>query len=480
MSKRLSDLIDLFANALSMDDDGRRKALALLVAGTFFMENLDATVITPAIPVMAKSFAVHPIDLNLGVSAYMLALGVFIPISGWASERFGARPVFMSSIIIFTLASLFCGLADSATQFVAIRVLQGIGGALMVPVGRLVVLLETPKEKLIHAIAILTWPALGAPILGPPLGGFIADHGDWRWIFWLNLPLGAIALFLAFHLVPRISQQKDKRFDWFGFLIIGSAFLCLTAGAELFSRPNALWLEAALILMGGIGLILLGSWHIRRTRHPVFEPEALKFPTFSASIWGGSLFRSGVSAVPFLVPLLFQIGFGFDAFSAGLVLMAVFAGNFAMKPATTTILRRFGFRTVLVVNGVINAAMIAACAMFSRDMSMWYICLILFVSGMTRSMQFTALNTIAFVDVPQKLMSSANTLFSTAFQIAMGLGVALGAIAWRIGEIIAPGTDLAFPFRVAFIIVAIVSLLGTVDCFLLQRDAGDHVSRVKA
>ncbi|MFT3799590.1 MAG: MFS transporter [Burkholderiaceae bacterium] len=454
-----------------------RTALALLVAGTFFMENLDATVITPAIPAMAGSFGVQPVDLDIGVSAYMLTLGVFIPISGWAAERFGARRVFAFAIALFTLASLLCGLSASLPQFVATRVLQGIGGALMVPVGRLVVLRETPKHELVRAIAMLTWPALVAPVLGPPLGGLIADHGDWRWIFWLNLPLGAVALLLALRIVPELERHRDKTFDWPGFLLTGSGLFCLMAATEILSRPEAAWRSAAMLLAAGIALMAASVRHLRRAARPMLELSALKLPTFAVTIWGGSLFRMGVSAVPFLIPLMFQIGFGFDAFSAGMMLMAVFAGNLAMKPMTTPVMRRFGFRPVLIVNGVLNAALIGACALFASRMPLSLICAVLFLGGMARSMQFTALNSIAFSDVPQPQMPDANTLFSTAFQLAMGLGVALGAIAWRIGESLAPGAGADVPFRIAFLIVAATSLLAVVDSVRLRPGVGDHVAR---
>ncbi|VCU70880.1 putative transport protein HsrA [Pigmentiphaga humi] len=451
--------------------------MALLVAGTFFMENLDATVIAPALPAMARSFSVQPVELNTGISAYMLTLGVFIPVSGWIAERFGARRVFALAIALFTLASLLCGLAATLPQFVAARILQGMGGALMVPVGRLVVLRATPKERLIAAIATLTWPALVAPVLGPPLGGLIVDHLDWRWIFYLNLPLGVIACWLALRLVPETPGQRDRAFDWPGFLLTGAALFCLMLAAEWLAQPEAGWNGAAAAGLLGAALLALGLRHLKRAPQPMLHLAPLRVRTFAVTIWGGSLFRMGVSAIPFLLPLMLQIGFGYDSFHAGLMLMAVFAGNLAMKPMTTRVLRRWGFRRVLVVNGLINAAAIAACASFTADMSIAYACAVLFISGLSRSMQFTALNTIAFADVEQRLMPSANTLFSTGFQLAIGLGITVGAIAWRLGEAVSGAADPAAPFRIAFVIVAGVALLGVLDCMRLARDAGDHVAR---
>lgn len=452
-------------------------AVALLVAGTFFMENLDATVITPAIPKMALSFAVPPVALNTGVSAYMLTLGIFIPVSGWMANRFGARKVFSGAIALFTLASLLCALAPTLSTFVLTRILQGIGGAMMVPVGRFVVLRVTPKERLIQAIATLTWPALVAPVLGPPLGGWISEHANWRWIFWLNLPLGIIAFVVALILVPRTATERELRFDWMGFVLTGSALFCLLYMAELLGRTNIAWLEAIVLGIAGVVLMVLTARHLNRSPHPMVDLGALKITTFSITIWGGSLFRMGVSAVPFLVPVMFQIGFGYDAFKAGALLMAVFAGNLAIKPLTTSILKRFGFRRVIIGNGLLNVLTIAACATIAAGMPLWLVCVILFLSGVTRSMQFTALNTVAFADVPQASMAAANTLFSAAFQLAMGLGVALAAIAWRIGALIVPPAIApAAQFRIAFLVVAAVSLIGIWDSLKLSARAGQHIT----
>lgn len=457
-------------------DAGTGSAVALLVAGTFFMENLDATVISPAIPHMAASFAVPPVALNTGISAYMLTLGILIPISGWMADRFGARKVFATAIAVFTLASLLCGFARSLPEFVVARILQGIGGAMMVPVGRLVVLKGTPKERLIHTIAMLTWPALVAPVLGPPLGGLITAHADWRWIFYLNLPLGLIAFAMAWRLVPQYHGNRERSFDWLGFVLTGGALFCLLDMTERLGSAQFDGLETVALTVAGLALLAFGIRHLQKTRNPMVDLSSLRVPTFTVTVRGGSLFRMGVSAVPFLLPVMFQIGFGYDAFAAGSILMAVFAGNLAMKPMTTPVLRRFGFRPVLMANGLINAAAIAACAFIGPTLPLPLVCAVLFVGGMSRSMQFTAFNTIAFADIPQAAMSGANTLFSAAFQLAMGLGVALGAIAWRVGAVLAPqGAHPALPFRIAFLLVALVALVGVLDCAMLAKDTGGSV-----
>ncbi len=462
----------------------RSIAIALLVAGAFFMENLDGTVITTAVPSMAHSFGVLPIELNIGVSAYLLTLGVFIPISGWVADRIGARTVFASAIIVFTFASLLCGMAQGLTEFVLLRVLQGIGGAMMVPVGRLVVLRATPKERLIAAIATLTWPALVAPVLGPPVGGFITTYFSWRWIFYLNLPLGLIGLVAALILIPRDHERTPKPFDWPGFLLTGSALFSLLWTAEALGRPDVEWASAAITLLVGAVLMTFGVRHLRRAQHPILDLSALRMRTFAVPIRGGSVFRSCIGAVPFMLPLMFQLGFGLDAFNSGMLMMAVFAGNIMMKPGTTPILRRFGFRRVLIVNGLITVAALAACALFTPQTPVPVIAAVLFVGGLSRSMQFTALNTLAFADVPSERMSGANTLFSTAFQVALALGIALGAISIRLCAWIADLTGLsgipAVSYRGGFLIIALVSAASLIDSIRLDPTAGDNIARKPA
>ena len=453
---------------------------ALLVAGAFFMEFIDGTVIATALPDMAKSFGVQAVDLNIGISAYLITLAVLIPASGWIADRFGARKVFTLALAIFTLASVLCGLSESLESFVAMRILQGVGGALMVPVGRLAVLRTTPKHQLITAIATLTWPALVAPIIGPPLGGFITSYANWRWIFFINVPLGILAIALALRFIPDIHDDERRRFDITGFIATSVAMVSLVYAMELLGtqQPQG-WLTVGLLALGTV-TFLFALHHFRRTAWPMIRLDAMNVPTFRVTMYGGSLFRASISAVPFLLPLMFQVGFGMNAFHAGSLVLAVFVGNLTIKPATTPLIRWLGFKKLLLINGALNVLALLACALITPQTPVWIILLVLYLGGVFRSIQFTGVSTLAFADVPAAQMSYANTLFSTATQLAVGLGISLAAIGIRIGDVVserlALGNIPGISFRLAFVAIAIICLVGMVDTLRLTRDAGSAVS----
>jgi MFS family permease len=391
------------------------------------------------------------------------------------------------------------------------RILQGVGGAMMVPVGRLVVLKNTPKPKLMNAIATITWPGLVAPVLGPPLGGAITTYASWRWIFYLNLPLGILAFVLALWLVPKRRSDNTRQFDWFGFVASGLGFLSLMYGAELLGREGAISWGPVLsyLIVGGI----LGGFavrHFRRTAQPMIDLHALSYPSFAVTIWGGSLFRISISVIPFLLPLMFQLAFGMDAFHSGLLVLAVFAGNLLMKPGVNAVLRYIGFKNVLVYNGVLNAVTLLLCGFLTPATPTALIVLLLFVGGLSRSLQFTALNTIAFADVPQTRMNGASTLFSTAMQLSTGLGIAIGAVALRAGGALSGAANLSntavavasnaasnaastvasraqgfghvplIDFRLAFMFVSVMAFLAIIDCLKLPADVGKQLAQRRA
>lgn len=454
------------------------RLIALVVAVTFFMENLDATVIATALPTMASAFGITPVDMNVGITAYILAVAIFIPLSSWIADRFGARKVFAGAIVVFTLASLLCGLSQNIEMFVAARVLQGIGGALMVPVGRLAVLRNTDKKDLVKMIAVITWPGLVAPILGPVVGGLIVTHASWPWIFYVNLPLGVLALLAALWLVPEGREENVRKFDGKGFALLAGACAAILGGLEWLGSQhgNAMLSGFGLVLAG----VILAMWAVHHCRYhpdPLLPLGTVSINTFRVSLYGGSLFRVAISALPFLLPLLFQVAFGLSPVDAGLLVLAVFAGNLAMKPFTTAIMQRFGFRKVLLVNGVIGVLSILACALFTQQTPFALIAAVLFVGGLSRSMQFTCYNSIGFADVPKERMSEASALFSMFFQLAMGMGVTVAALLLR-ASMSVQGHDVQAQvgdFRIAFVGVAVLGLLALVDVIRLPRDAGDSV-----
>ena len=469
--------------AISSRDERAFSAPALLVAGAFFMEFLDGTVIATALPDMARDFGVTAVELNIGISAYLITLAVLIPASGWIADRFGARAIFTLALAIFTLASVFCGLSTEVHIFVAMRILQGVGGALMVPVGRLAVLRTTPKHQLIKAIATLTWPALVAPIIGPPLGGFITRYASWHWIFFINVPLGLAAIILSLRIIPDIRETERRSFDLSGFITTSVAMVSLvTAMERLGDRQPQIWPTLALAALG-FGCLLYSIRHFRRAAAPMVRLDALQVPTFRVTMYGGSLFRASISAVPFLLPLLFQVGFGMDPFHSGLLVLAVFVGNLTIKPATTPLIRWLGFRRLLLINGALNVCSLLACALLTPQTPVWAIMLILYLGGVFRSIQFTGVSTLAFADVPAAQMSDANTLFSTASQLAVGLGITLGAIGIRLGEQVGDWLHLTelpgISFRLSFVFIAVICLVGMIDSLHLAKTAGSSVSEKK-
>jgi EmrB/QacA subfamily drug resistance transporter len=458
-----------------MDKSFRQSSvIALLVAGAMFMEQLDGTVIATALPQMAQSFSVAAVDLNIGMSAYLLTVAVFIPASGWLSDRFGARTIFASAIMVFTLSSVLCAASGTLWQFTAARVLQGVGGAMMVPVGRLIVLRNTEKQHLVRMIAYLTWPALTAPVVGPPLGGLITTYSAWQWIFLLNVPLGVIGLALALVLIPNTRGERSGGFDWSGFALTGLASFSLMYGLDSIGHNRVDWFVTAPLLAISLGAGISAVRHALRVADPLLDLSPFRLPSFAVTVSGGLPFRAAISAAPFLLPLMFQLAFGLNPLDSGLLLLAVFAGNLGMKPATSTVLGRFGFRRTLIWNGMLAIATIFACGLLTAATPTVVIVAVLFVSGLSRSMQFTTINALSFSDLDQARMSGANTLFSMLQQMGSALGIAGGAIMLRVGALMHPGEPgmTTTDFHIAFWGVGLVGLAGVWHFRRLAPDVG--------
>ncbi|MDR3438804.1 MFS transporter [Telmatospirillum sp.] len=460
----------------------RSNIVALIVAGAFFMEYIDSTVIATALPLMAKTFQIPPVSLSIGLTVYLLTLAVFIPISSWIADRFGTRTVFTTAISVFTIASVLCGLCNNVGEFAAARILQGIGGAMMVPVGRFVVLRTTAKKDLINAMALLTWPALAAPILGPPVGGLIATYWSWRWIFLLNVPIGLFGIVAALKLMPNIRSDERRPFDPWGFLLTGTSLASVMYGVDRVGNDNGLWNPSVAILIFGVVLGVVSIRHLRRHPTPVIDLWPMRVPTFAATTWGGSLFRISISTAPFLVPLMLQLGFGMSAFASGSLTLWIFIGNLGMKVVTTPILKRFGFRTTLVVNGLATAISIGACALMLPTTPTWVLAAVLCFGGLCRSMQFTAISTLSYADIPTERMNGASSFGSLIQQMATGMGVAAGALALHLAMAFHKhaGEPVTEDFHLAFGLLAVLALLGLISFLRLAPSAGASVSGHRA
>lgn len=461
--------------------ENRPTLLALIVACAFFMEMLDGTIIATALPQIAVTFHERPVDLSIGMSAYLLTLAVFIPSSGWMADRFGSKTIFATAIVVFTGASVLCGSSNTLWEFTAARVLQGIGGAMMVPVGRLSVLRDTDKSQLIRLTQFITTPGLVAPVLGPPVGGFITTFSSWRWIFYLNVPIGIVGLVLVIAIMKNQRAEERRAFDFLGFILSGGGVGSLVIGLDQISRASIDWAFAGTLCAVGITLCALAFFHLRRAKHPLLDLSLLRIPTFALpTLIAGSSFRVMVGSTPFLWPLLFQVGFGMSAFVSGLVIIACAFGDLFMKLFAVRILRKFGFRQTLIYNGILSAAAVCACSIFSAATPIVVITLVLFIIGILRSVQFGSFNALTYVDVPPARMSAATSFASTIQQLSFGLGIAFGALALHgaafIRGEVATATFNVGDFRLAFVFAAMLALVSALAFTRLDPAAGENAT----
>jgi EmrB/QacA subfamily drug resistance transporter len=455
----------------------RRRLVPLVVASALFMENLDATIIATALPAMAASFGTTPTALSLGITVYMLALGVFIPVSGWAADRWGTRTVFAWAIAGFVAASVLCGISQDLWFFIFARILQGAAAAMMSPVGRLVVLRGTPKSELFNAITWITWPSLVAPVVGPALGGFFVGHLSWHWIFFVNVPIGLAGIVLVLRFVPNI-RGGDRVFDWIGLALTAATLACLLFALDVLGHGGASWSLAAALLVVGAALGHLAVRHSARSPHPLVGLGPFLIDSFRiAALTGGGFFRLTAGAMPFVLPLFFQLGFGMTALDAGLMVLAYAAGNLGMKSITRPTIRRFGFRPTILVNGVAVGATILACAFLEPGTPTAATILVLFVAGSLRSLQLTGLQTLTYVDVPPPLQSSATTIASMLQPILGSVGVAICAVTLSLGAELRGAETLGIAdFRIVLAGLALTAALSVLPFLRLPADVGDDVA----
>ncbi len=456
----------------------RHRIVALIVACALFMELMDATVLATALPTIAADFGVSPVDLSLAITAYVFSLALFIPLSGWMADRLGAKRVFSWAILVFLAGSISCGLSGSLWELVAARSLQGMGGAMMTPVARLILLRSVPRERLVDAVAWMGVPALMGPVMGPPLGGLLVDIASWRWIFWINLPIGILGLFAVWRFVPFIPPGAPRPFDLKGFLILASGCLALMTGFKLADRSLLTAYDSPLLLACGLLVLLLGyRRHATRHPNPVIDLGLLRYPTFRLSLVGGALFRLGGGALPFLMPLSLQVLHGYSAGDAGLILCTAALGAIAMKAIAGKVINRFGFRRVLIANALITAALVAAMGLPDpRGLGLVVLIVLLLVGGFFRSLQFTAVNTIAYAEVSEDRMGDATAFNSALGQVSLALGVAFAAL--LLSVLPAEGMPLdEMDFTIAFLLVGIGMALSALAFLRLAGDAGWRLSR---
>jgi EmrB/QacA subfamily drug resistance transporter len=449
---------------------------AVIVASALFMQNLDSTVIATALPNMARSFGYDPVRMNVALTSYLLSLTVFIPASGWLADRFGTRTVFQWSIVVFIVGSILCGLSTGLVELVAARVLQGLGGAMMVPVGRLLLLRTAAKSELVAAMAWLTVPALLGPVVGPPVGGFIVTYFDWRWTFFINIPVGLIGLVAVTVFVQDFREPPKGAFDIRGLALTGLALVCGMVGLETAGRGLITPEVTEAMIAASLAFAFLYYLHARRRPAPLLDFTLMRLPCFRLSFSGMMLFRTGIGAIPFLLPLMLQVGFGNSAAQSGLITFASSAGALVMKPAAQHALRLFGFRDTLIWNGLLSGIMLTICALFRPTWPAAAIYLVLLVGGVLRSLQFTAFNTLAYGDVPRAQMSAATSLYTAGQQLAATIGVSVGALALEVARTLSQHrTPETSDFSAAFVVVGLMTLAAVPIAFLMPATAGDDL-----
>ncbi|WP_414707890.1 DHA2 family efflux MFS transporter permease subunit [Pusillimonas sp.] len=450
--------------------------IPFIVGCALFMQMLDSTVVATALPTMAQALDTTPVKMNVAITSYLLALAVFVPISGWAADRFGARKVFVAAIVLFTVSSAACALAQSLPQLVVARTVQGTAGAMMVPVGRVLLLRMTPKAQLLRAMTFLSMPALLGPIVGPPLGGFLVDYASWHWIFLINIPVGALGVALVLRYIAPDIPEDSARLDWLGFILSGVGLAALVSGFESISHDDVAGSHVLALLGTGLICGLLYIWHARRHDHPIVDLSLLKVRSFAIATLGGNLCRLTVGASPFLLAMMLQVGFGMSAFSAGMITFSSAAGALLMKLVATPVISRFGFKRVLVVNAVIAGVLVMVCGLFNAQTPIWIMIGVLVIGGLSRSLQFTAVNTLTYADLGSREMSRASSFSSMMQQLAISLGVGGAALVLNLSMNLR-GADHLEPVDTfwGFMVLGLMACLSMFSFLGLPGDVAQHL-----
>ena len=448
-----------------------------IIGSALLMQTLNATVISNALPTMARALHEDPLRLNLAITMFLLASAVFLPISGWVADKFGAKRIFMIAMVLFALSSAACGFAQDLNQLVIARIFQGMAGAMMGPVGRLVLLRTTPKSELVGAMSVLTMPALLGPVIGPVVGGAIVTFFDWRWIFFMNLPIAVAGVLLVRAYVPNVKEQDVSPIDWIGILLTGLGLAGLIFGFENVGRGSLPPGVVAGLFLGSFGALTAYWFYARSNPHAIIDLSIFKLPTFRASVVGGAFMRVAMGATPFLLAMLLQIGFGLSAFQAGLMTFISAAGALVMKTTAPPILRRYGFRTVLIVNAVIVGVSFMAYGLFKPSTPHWIMLMVLAIGGFFRSLQFTSLNGMAYAEIEQHQMSRASTTSSMAQQLVQSIGIGLAALLLHMLMVSKGQTHMtAATIAPAFVIIGAITFISILFFIPLPKNAGDEMN----
>lgn len=440
------------------------------------MEQMDSTVIATALPAIAADIGAEPISLKLALTSYFVALAIFIPLSGWMADRFGARNIFRAAIGVFIMGSICCAFSNSLLTFVLSRFLQGSAGAMMVPVARMVLVRVTPRHELVSAMAWLTIPGLLGPLTGPPLGGFLTTYFSWHWIFWINVPIGVAGIVLVSHFLKNVDGRNPRPIDLVGLGLSGIAFAGIIFGLSVISLP-AIPLVAGYVSVG-VGALALWAYlrHAGRTEHPILDPKVFRLPLFRSSIIGGSLFRIGVGAFPFLLPLMLQLSFGLTPLESGMITFVTAIGAIASKIASERLLVLVGFKRTLVVTAVVGCLMLAVNGLFTPETPHWLIMAALVGGGLARSMFFTSTNALMFADGEDAAASQVSMLNSVAQQLAVATGVALAGGILEVSSSFHGGGLRLEDFHLAWFVIAAIAVASALPFLRIPPDAGSALS----
>lgn len=445
--------------------------IPVIVALAFLMEQLDSTIITTAVPDIAHSLQVTPVQMSLAVAAYVLSVAIFIPVSGWFADRFGARHIFIAALAVFTIGSVLCGLSQSFAMLVAMRVVQGLGGAMMTPVGRLILLRSFPRSELMTAMAYMTLPAIMGPVIGPLLGGVITTYFSWRWIFYVNIPFGVLGILLALRFVDNMREHDIAGFDFAGFLMVGGGLGLLQVALEGVSHPVMPPLVIVLAAVAAIALLLGFYLYARRAPAPAVDLTLFRSRSFRVGTLAGGICRIGMNGVPYLLPLMLQVGFGLSPIASGSITFIGSVGAVIIRNLLAPVIRVYGFRFVLIGSAIAGSIGLAGFAWIEPQTPHYLILLWVFVFGLTRSAQFMSSNTLAYAETPDRQLSRATSLGGVLQQLSVGLGVSVSAV---LLALVSARSATLTPerFHEVFLISALIPLLGIPGFITLTREDG--------